>query len=122
MNKLIIKCVENISPNAIAEYKEQLDINKLKSKKSKTVSTEYSLKDVVPMGWTREENTTSKPLIELITCESGDWEVLRAISGEDFEHEGHSIPSHGWIELLEILGFNVEEKEISDEDMEYGRY
>ena len=31
----------------------------------------------------------SKPLIELITCECGDWEVLRVNFGEDFIREGH---------------------------------
>jgi len=64
----------------------------------------------------------SKPLIELIVCESGDWEVLRVNFGEDFKCEGHSISNYGWIGLLEILGFEVEVKEISDKDMEDERY
>ncbi len=64
----------------------------------------------------------SKPLIELITCETGDWEVLRVNNGEDFEVEGHSISNFTWIKLLELLGHKVEEIAISDEDMEYGRY
>lgn len=64
----------------------------------------------------------SKSFITLITCDSGDWEVLRVNLGEYFQSEGHSIPNHTWIELLNLLGFEVEEKEISDEDMEYGRY
>jgi len=64
----------------------------------------------------------SKPLIELITCESGDWEVLRVNLGEDFETSGHSIDNWDWIELLKILGYEVEKREISDEDMENGKY
>ena len=64
----------------------------------------------------------SKPLIEYITSESGDWKILRMNLGEDFNYEGHSIPNHEWIKLLKLLGYEVEEKEISDEDMEYGNY
>jgi len=64
----------------------------------------------------------SKPLIELITCNAGDWSVLRVNLGEDFEFQGHSIPNHEWIRLLELLGYKVEERNISDEDMEYGNY
>lgn len=64
----------------------------------------------------------SKPLIELITCESGDWNVLRVNYGEDFEVEGHSISSYTWVGLLEFLGYKVEVKEISDKDMEEGNY
>ena len=64
----------------------------------------------------------SKPFIELITCESGDWEVLRVNLGEDFDFSGHSIPNHGWVRLIKMLGYEVEEKEISDEDMEFENY
>lgn len=64
----------------------------------------------------------SKPLIELITCESGDWSILRVNNEEDFEASGHSISNFDWIELLNLLGFEVEVKEISDEDMEMGNY
>lgn len=60
----------------------------------------------------------SKPLIELITNESGDWEILRMDLGEDFEHRGHSTPNHVWIKLLKRLGYEVDQIEISDEDME----
>lgn len=64
----------------------------------------------------------SKPLIELITCESGDWEVLRMDLGESFEFGNHSIPNGVWIKLLEKLGYEVKQKKISDEDMEEGNY
>jgi len=64
----------------------------------------------------------SKPLIEFIFPESEDWEVLRMNLGEDFKHEGHSISNSAWIKLLEILGYEVEVKCISDEDMEHERY
>lgn len=64
----------------------------------------------------------SKPLIQLISCESGDWEVLRVNLGEDFQQEGHSIGNHMWIKLLNTLGFEVEKIELSDEDMEYRNF
>lgn len=64
----------------------------------------------------------SKPLIELITCESGDWEVLRVNLGEDFERSGHSIRELDWLDLLDKLGYRLEIKEISDEDMEMENY
>ena len=60
----------------------------------------------------------SKPIIELISNESGDWEILRMNFGEDFEFANHSISNYAWIELLDRLGFKVEQIEISDEDME----
>ena len=64
----------------------------------------------------------SKPLIELISCNAGDWSVLRMNLCADYESQGHSIPNHEWIRLIKLLGFEVEEREISDEDMEYGNY
>jgi len=63
-----------------------------------------------------------KPLIELITCESGDWEVLQVNLGEDFIREGHRISNHDWIKLLKELGYPVTKKCLSDEVMEYGDY
>lgn len=62
-----------------------------------------------------------RPTIELITCQSGDWEVLR-ISGDDFEQEGHSVSNTDWIRLLNYLGYEVKTKCISDEEMENGDY
>jgi len=64
----------------------------------------------------------SKPLIELINCGSGDWSILRVNQGKDFEATGHSINNFQWIMLLNSLGYEVEEKKISDEDMEAGNY
>lgn len=69
-----------------------------------------------------ERYKMSKPLIEFIICESGDWEILRMNLGEDFNHGFHSIPNGSWICLLEVLGYEVEIKCISDEDMEMGNY
>lgn len=62
----------------------------------------------------------SKPLIELITCESGDWVVLRVEMEE--QYTGHSIPDFEWIKLLDNLGFKIEKKCISDKRMEEGNY
>ena len=64
----------------------------------------------------------NKLLIELITCESGDWEVLRVNLGDDFKFAGHRVPNYEWVNLLDLLGFKVKEKEISDEDMENENY
>lgn len=58
--------------------------------------------------------------IEIITCPTGDWEVLK-FNGELFA-DGHSIRQHDWIELLRKLGHEVIETEISDEQMENGDY
>jgi len=65
-----------------------------------------------------------KPLIELITCESGDWEVLRIKTDEvDMEYSGHSIGNYIWLETMrDYLGCDIAMKEISDEDMEIKKY
>lgn len=54
--------------------------------------------------------------IKLISCGSGDWEVLM-VDNEVF-HEGHRIPTHIWMDLLSELGNTAIQQEISDEDME----
>lgn len=64
----------------------------------------------------------NKPTIELIKCDSGDWKVLRVNCGEDYEFGGHSIPDYVWVEIIELLGYKVEQKLISDEDMENSNY
>lgn len=61
-----------------------------------------------------------KPKIEFVTCEGGDWEVLK-INEKVFE-ANHVIDYPIWIEFLKELGFEVVEAEISDEDMEKGIY
>lgn len=53
--------------------------------------------------------------ISIITCESGDWTILRY---EDFEGSGHRIELEDIEDLLKYLGYEVEYKEISDEEME----
>ena len=60
----------------------------------------------------------SKPSIELISNESGDWSILRMNLGEDFEYSGHNIHEGVWIKLLEKLGYEVQVKEVNDEEME----
>lgn len=62
----------------------------------------------------------SKTQIELIKCDSGDWEVLK-INGRIFA-ENHRLYNDDWINLLNKLGFTVKEKDISDEDMENENY
>lgn len=53
--------------------------------------------------------------ISIITCESGDWTILRY---EDFERSRHRIELEDIEDLLKYLGYEVEYKEISDEEME----
>lgn len=64
----------------------------------------------------------AKRKIEFITCESGDWEVIRINGGRDFNDEGHSLRLMHFKRLLEYLGFEVEERELTDEEMEGGDY
>ena len=51
--------------------------------------------------------------IKLITAD--DYAVLRY---EDFIREGHRIEDFDWLALLKYLGYEVEYKEASDEEME----
>lgn len=44
----------------------------------------------------------------------GDWQILEC---DGFKASGHSISAHDWCDLLRYLGHDVEEKEISDEEM-----
>lgn len=53
--------------------------------------------------------------IKLTSNESGDWSILKY---KDFKREGHQIREYDWIDLLEYLGYKIEDKEISDEEME----
>lgn len=65
----------------------------------------------------------NKPKITLTTCDSGDWEILEmSLKQEEselyFNVDGHSLSNQSWIGLLNKLGYEVEEKCISDEEME----
>ena len=60
----------------------------------------------------------SKPYIKLTTCESGDWEILEVDCGENYFRSCHSLSNKDWINLLDLLGYKVEEVEMSDEEME----
>ena len=59
--------------------------------------------------------------IEIISCESGDWEVLKV--DDEIYYEGHEIHNEIWIRILSGK-FNVEciDTEISDVDMQEGNY
>jgi len=54
--------------------------------------------------------------VEVINSESGDWVIVK-LNGEIIK-EGHSIPTKGWLSLLERLDVKTSIKEISDEAME----
>ena len=56
-----------------------------------------------------------KNIISIITNESGDWSILK---NDKFETSGHSLGVEEFKELLEHLGYEVNIKEISDEEME----
>lgn len=68
------------------------------------------------------DGLTVKRKIEYITCESGEWEVIRINGGRDFNEEGHNINIHQWFSLLEYLGFEIERVILTDEEMEEGDY
>lgn len=100
-NIAIEKCIQDM--------KDDFQIQKEKGTLVKTIKN-------------KEDKSMSRPIIELITNECGDWEILRVDLGEDFQEECHSLSNDDWINLLDLLGYEVQEREISDEDMEYGRY
>ena len=59
--------------------------------------------------------------IELLTCPSGEWEVLK-LDG-DLYGSRDSIPNYMWIGLIkELTGIDVIQKEVSDDYMENGEY
>ena len=62
-----------------------------------------------------KEGKVTKDKIKLTTNESGDWAILKY---KDFKREGHRISDDDWIELLNLLDYEIEDKEISDEEME----
>ena len=62
-----------------------------------------------------KEGKVTKDKIKLTTNESGDRAILKY---KDFKREGHQIREYDWIDLLEYLGYKIEDKEISDEEME----
>lgn len=55
--------------------------------------------------------------VKLITCESGDWQILE-INGTRWA-SGHSISDHDWLGLLsEHFDCLIERTCVSDEEME----
>lgn len=62
-----------------------------------------------------KEGKISKEKIKLTTSESGEYAILQY---EDFFREGHVIAEFDWMDLLKYLGYEVEDKEISYEEME----
>lgn len=55
--------------------------------------------------------------IKLITCESGDWQILE-VNGAEWA-SGHSISEDNWLELLrEHFDCKVETECLSDKEME----
>lgn len=70
--------------------------------------------------YTRQKKGLNNMKIELITCDAGDWYVLKV--DDKIWHEGHDIPYLEWLSLLGSMGHEVIENEISDEDMEEGNY
>ena len=59
--------------------------------------------------------------VELLTCPSGDWKVL--LIDDKVAHSGNSIPDFVWLDALYHANVDsVKTREISDEDMEQGKY
>jgi len=58
--------------------------------------------------------------VEVITCQTGDWEVLTL--NDEVIAEGHSLSNMDWLTLLDKLDILFGGREISDEDMEAGCY
>ena len=58
--------------------------------------------------------------IRLIENESGDWEVL--LLNREVYAEGHSIPTHSWMDLIHDLGHEVSLEDVTDEEMENELY
>ena len=58
-----------------------------------------------------EDDMTSNK-IKITRCESGDWEIL--------EYDGYRDSNHhiDYIDFLKHLGYEVEEVEVTDEEME----
>lgn len=55
--------------------------------------------------------------IKLISCESGDWEILE-LNGETYSSE-HKMENDDWIRLIKTLtGIEIEKVTISDEEIE----
>lgn len=54
--------------------------------------------------------------IKVTTNESCDWTILEYDGC--YEASGHSLSNRDWIKLLEYLGYEVEQVQISDEEME----
>lgn len=57
-----------------------------------------------------DDMTSSK--IKITRCESGDWEIL--------EYNGYRDSNHhiDYVDFLRYLGYEVEEVEVTDEEME----
>lgn len=59
-------------------------------------------------------------MIKIITCPRGDWKVVKF--NETVVSEGHDVGPYEFVEILKSLGHEVEEIEISNKDMEDGKY
>ena len=61
------------------------------------------------------ENDVVKSKIRITTCKSGDWEILEC---DGYRVSSHQIMRYDWEKLLRHLGYEVEEVEVTDEEME----
>lgn len=62
-----------------------------------------------------KEGKISKEKIKFTTTGKSGWAIIQY---EDCKIAGHLTIDRIWIELLQLLGYEVENKEISDEEME----
>ena len=71
------------------------------------------------------DSSMSNSFFELITCPSGDWEVVKVYGC--VLYEGHKITKDQWLSLIKLATvskdiFEIKETEISDKEMEEGAY
>lgn len=57
----------------------------------------------------------AKPRIQIITNESGDWEILKC---DEFKASYYRLDKYDFKELLEYLGYDCDIEMVSDEEME----
>lgn len=61
------------------------------------------------------ETKMASNTVKITTNESGDWGIVQY---EDFEICNHRLNIEDWIEFLRYLGYAVDYKEVSDEEIE----
>lgn len=64
----------------------------------------------------KKDNKDYELEIELITCERGDYEILKV--NNEIYYSGTSVPSQIWLDIFKLNGNKVLKNTISNEEME----